>query len=172
MKKGLIHIYTGEGKGKTTAAVGLAVRAKSRGLRVLFAQFMKTRENGGETVLLDRLSITVKLYSEIKSPLFYPDVDIESMKEKTLERLNELILMARDYDVIIIDEFNNLVRSGIMSEEEAIDFIDRFPEDKELVLTGRGATEGMIRKADYVTYMKGIKHPHNKGEPAREGIEF
>lgn len=172
MKEGLRHIYTGEGKGKTTAAVGLAVRAKSRGLRVLFAQFMKTRENGGETALLDRLSIDVKLFSDIKSPLFYPDVDIESMRNTTLERLNELVAMARDYDVIIIDEFNNLVRSGVISEGDAVDFIDRFPEDKELVLTGRGATEDMIKRADYVTYMKGIKHPHNKGEPAREGIEF
>ncbi len=172
MRKGLIHIYTGEGKGKTTAAVGLAVRARSRGLRVLFVQFMKTGGKGGETDLLRELSIDVRLYTEIKSPLFYPDTDMGVMREKALRYLEEVLSDARGYDLVIIDEFNNLVRTGIIPEAAAVDYMERFPLDRELVLTGRGATEKMIRRADYVTYMKNIKHPHNRGMPAREGIEF
>ncbi len=170
--KRFIHVYTGEGKGKTTAAVGLAVRAKSRQLKVLFAQFMKSEHNGGETALLKELSVDVRIFKEIKSPLFYPDIDVKQMREMAIKRLNEILSVANRYDMIIIDEFNNLVRSKILPEEYALEFIDRFPEETELVLTGRGATEEMIARADYVTYMKAIKHPHKEGLSAREGIEY
>jgi cob(I)alamin adenosyltransferase len=172
MKKACIHIYTGEGKGKTTAAAGLALRAKSRGLRVLFVQLMKEDFKGGEISLLNKVSIETRVYNQIRSPLFYPDVDIEKSHKTALRVLEEILSIADQYDLVVIDEFNNLLRSGILNEKEAIRFIDIFPSATELVLTGRGATDRMIERADYVTYMKEIKHPYKQGVKAREGIEF
>ncbi len=168
----MIHIYTGEGKGKTTASVGLAVRARSRGLRVLFAQFMKPDVKGGELELLGGLSVEVRRYPGIKSPLFNPGLDREELKARSLEALSEIIDMAGSFELVVIDEFNNLVGAGVLTEGEAVDFMKRFPAGTELVLTGRGATEVMWREADYVTYMKSIKHPLTKGRSKREGIEY
>jgi cob(I)alamin adenosyltransferase len=172
MKRAYIHIYTGEGKGKTTASVGLALRAKSRGLKVLFIQLMKGGLEGGEISILNKVSVETRIYDQIRSPLFYPDVDIEKTHKTTLTVLNEILSMAGQYDLVVIDEFNNLLRSGILNEEEAVRFIERFPPETELVLTGRGATDRMIDRADYVTYMKEVKHPYRQGVKAREGIEF
>jgi len=172
MTKGLVHIYTGEGKGKTTVSVGLAVRAKSRGWRVLFAQFMKPDCTGGELELLKKLSIETRRFTEIKPPSFYPGIDRTELKKRSFEALREIQHIAQDFDLVIIDEFNNLVGSGVLSEREAVDFMKSFCESTELVLTGRGATEGMFDIADYVTYMKAVKHPHAKGQAARKGIEY
>ncbi len=167
----MIHIYTGEGKGKTTASVGLSVRARGRGRRVLYAQFLKT-EKAGETDVLRQMDIDVVRYDEVKSPLFYPEVDIEDMRHKAMAYLDEILEIASKYDLVVIDEFNNLVKTGILPEGDALKFIDSFPRQTELVLTGRGATDEMIKRADYVTYFKMIKHPHKKGVKAREGIEY
>lgn len=172
MTKGLIHIYTGEGKGKTTVSVGLAVRAKSRGWRVLFAQFMKPDYTGGELDLLQKLSIEIRRFTAIKPPSFYPGIDMTELKKHSFEALREIQHISQDFDLVIIDEFNNLIGAGIISEREAVDFMKSFCESTELVLTGRGATEGMIDIADYVTYMKAVKHPLGKGQAARKGIEY
>ncbi|NOZ24513.1 MAG: cob(I)yrinic acid a,c-diamide adenosyltransferase [Nitrospirae bacterium] len=172
MTKGLIHIYTGEGKGKTTASVGLAVRAKSRGWRVLFAQFMKPDYTGGELDLLEKLLIVTRRFTRIKPPRFHPETDRAELKKRSFEALREIQHAAQDFDLVIIDEFNNLVGSGIISEREAVDFMKSFCEGTELVLTGRGATEAMIDAADYVTYMNAVKHPFDRGQTARQGIEF
>jgi cob(I)alamin adenosyltransferase len=168
----VIHIYTGEGKGKTTAAVGLSLRARSRGLRVLFVQFMKSDHEGGETDLLDELSTVVMRFVEIRSPHFHPDLNIREMGELTRRALRKVREAAGDFDLVVIDEFNNLVRTGIISEADALNFMDAFPREKDIVLTGRGATEAMMDRADYVTYMKAVKHPLHKGMEAREGIEY
>jgi len=168
----VIHIYTGEGKGKTTAAVGLSLRARSRGLRVLFVQFMKSDREGGETRLLNDLSTMVMRFREIKSPHFHPDLDIREMGELAMKALLKVKEAAGDFDLVVIDEFNNLVRTGIISEEDALVFMEALPREKDIVLTGRGATEAMIERADYVTYMKAVKHPLQKGVEAREGIEY
>ncbi len=168
----MIHIYTGEGKGKTTAAVGLSLRARSRGLRVLFVQFMKSDREGGETGLLKDLSTVVMRFREIKSPHFHPGLDIREMGEIAKEALSKVKESAVDFDLVVLDEFNNLVRTGIISEEDALVFMDAFPREKDIVLTGRGATEAMMDRADYVTYMKAVKHPLRQGVEAREGIEY
>ncbi len=168
----MIHIYTGEGKGKTTASVGLCVRAKSRGLRVLFIQFMKTDPDGGEAKLLEEMSVVVKRYDQIKSPHFYPEVDIQKMRETAEGILDGIKGEFEGYDLVVIDEFNNLVRTGILDEDFALALMKEFPERGDLVLTGRGATERMIKEADYVTYMDAVKHPLGKGMKAREGIEY
>lgn len=172
VKHGYIHIYTGEGKGKTTASVGLALRAHSRGLKVLFVQFMKMGTNGGELDLLQQLSVRVIRHTEVKSPYFNPDVNLNDMRAYSEKALEEILISAPSYDLVVIDEFNNLVRVNIISEEYAVSFMERFPRDTELILTGRGATAGMIKRADYVTRMDAVKHPMTDGQSARMGIEY
>ena len=167
----MIHVYTGEGKGKTTASVGLALRARGRGRKVLFVQFLKT-EKAGEIDMMESLGIDVRRYEDVKSPLFFPEVDIESTAQRVKKYLKEILDMAGDYDMVVVDEFNNLVKTGFLIEDEALRFIDSFPDDRELVLTGRGGTDRIVDRADYVTYFKLIKHPHQRGVKAREGIEY
>lgn len=174
MAKGLIHIYTGEGKGKTTAAIGLAIRAKSRGLRVLFAQFMKGGTNMGEVKVLKDIGVATKKFSKIRSPYFYPSIDREQLKKDVKEAIVYIKKLIKDerFDMIILDEFNCLLAEGLLTEGEALDLITHKPEQLELVLTGRGTTKRLIQAADYVTDMKMIKHPFYKGIMARRGIEY
>ncbi|MDA8169577.1 MAG: cob(I)yrinic acid a,c-diamide adenosyltransferase [Nitrospiraceae bacterium] len=173
MQKGLVHIYTGEGKGKTTAAVGLAVRAKSKGMKVFFAQFMKSAPPAAnELDVLEGLSVRIFQYSEVLSPFFHPDADKKQLMRKASEALKEIEALMPGYDIVILDEFNNLVSRGIVSEEEALRFVKEKPENVELVLTGRNATRGLIEAADYVTEMKAVKHPLQLGIKARPGIEY
>lgn len=172
MEKGFLHIYTGDGKGKTTAAVGLALRAKARGMRVLFAQFMKTAR-GNELDLLERLSVKVVQYNEVLSPYFHPEAGKEEQKEKIERALNEVRGIMGEYDLVVLDEFIHLIRTGLLSEEKALHLIREKPEQVELVLTGRGATEALIAAAQYVTEMKDVRHPLKEGtRKAKEGIEF
>lgn len=174
MAKGCIHIYTGEGKGKTTAAIGLAIRAKSRGLRVLLAQFMKGITNIGEINILKNISVTTKKFPKIRSPYFYPDINRKQLKKDVNEALGYIKKIMKDgkFDMIILDEFNCLLSEGLLTEDKAVDLISHKPEHLELVLTGRGATKRLIQTADYVTEMKPIKHPFSKGIKARKGIEY
>lgn len=171
---GLIHVYTGEGKGKTTAALGLALRAKSRGFKVLFAQFMKSSVRSSELQMLKKLSICIKNFDSVSSPLFSPGTDRIKIRENVMTALNHLkkIMASDDFDLIILDEFNCILSESLITDEEAMDFIARRPERLELVLTGRGATDRLVDLADYVTYMKSVKHPFGKGLKARKGIEF
>ncbi len=171
MKKGLLHIYTGEGKGKTTASVGLSVRARSRGLRVLFSQFMKQRE-GGEHEKLKELGIEVMRFVDILSPVFHPDADIKEQRKNTRRALKEIASRMGDFDLIVMDEFLNLVKQGLINDKEALEFLNSRPEGLELVVTGRGASPKLIDAADYVTEMRLLKHPFRSGVRARKGIEY
>lgn len=171
MHKGFIHIYTGDGKGKTTSAVGLSVRAKSRGLRVLFVQFMKTIK-GGEIDLLKNLSIKVKRFEKVLSPLFHPGADMALLREESLKALGKLRPLLREYDLVVLDEFNHLLTTGLVTRKEALDFIMQRPETLDLVLTGRGAPKWLVDLADQVTDMRDVKHPAAKGARARKGIEY
>lgn len=174
MRTGYIHIYTGEGKGKTTAAIGLSLRAKSRGFSILFARFLKENSTVRETAMLKSLGIDTVVFSKVKSPLFNPSISrriLTHAARKALQQIREIFLSNR-YDVIILDEFICLISEGIVSEEEALDLICHKPQPVELILTGRGATKKIIASAQYVTYMKNVKHPFNKKILARKGIEF
>jgi cob(I)alamin adenosyltransferase len=172
MERGLVHIYTGDGKGKTSAAVGLAVRARARGMKVLFAQFMK-KSRGNELDLLEKLSVKVVQYNEVLSPYFHPEADKEEQKEKIERALNEVRRIMGEFDLAVLDEFLHLVRLGLFSEGKAIHLIREKPKKLELVLTGRGATKRLIEAAQYVTEMKEIKHPLREGiRKAKEGIEY
>ncbi len=175
MDKGLIHIYTGNGKGKTTAAVGIAVRARSRGLRTVFAQFFKEKDPNNEIASLDALGVRTIVFDSVKSPLFNPDIDRPSLRaeaRKSLSMLKTLFHEGGGFDLMVIDEFICLIAEGVISEEDALSFLGGKPEGLELVLTGKGAPDRIMECADYVTFMKDIKHPFSKKTEARRGIEF
>ncbi|UCE79515.1 MAG: cob(I)yrinic acid a,c-diamide adenosyltransferase [Nitrospiraceae bacterium] len=174
MKKGYIHIYTGDGKGKTTAAVGLAARAKSQGFRVLFVQFFKEHRQSGEIRLLENAGIETMIFKDVRSPLFNPSLNKNKLRKKTEDAMEMLkkVLDKDEFDLMVLDEFNCLIYEGLLSEDEAAAFIRNKPERLELVLTGRGAPERTIEIADYVTVMQKVKHPYRDNIKGRKGIEF
>jgi len=174
MAKGLIHIYTGDGKGKTTAAVGISLRAKSRGLNTLFVQFFKEPNSSSEVALLRELGISTIIFDKVKSPFFNPDIDKGSLRAEALKALNQLrqIFSENRFDLVVLDEFICLIMEEVLSEDEAIDFMRSRPENLEVVLTGQGATKKITDIADYVTFMQNIKHPYEKKTKARMGIEY
>lgn len=175
LKKGLVHIYTGEGKGKTTAALGLALRAAGGGLKVCFFQFYK----GGkfpckEADAVKKLGGNFKFKRfEITHPLF-KKVNPAKVKPQVKKAINEVcgLILSGRFDLVILDEILIGVPQGFVDEKIILNIIKEKPRTVELVLTGRGATEKLIDSADYVTYMKDIKHPFTKGMAARKGIEF
>ncbi len=173
MDKGLIHIYTGDGKGKTTAAVGLSIRAKSRGFKTLFVQFFKER-SGGEPFLLNDIGISTIIFDKVKSPFFNPSIDKIKLKKEVNKALSSLkkVFSENKYDLIILDEFICLITEGLLSENKAVKFIESKPDRLELVLTGRGASDKLISIADYVTSMQNIKHPYERNIRVRKGIEL
>ncbi|RJQ50084.1 MAG: cob(I)yrinic acid a,c-diamide adenosyltransferase [Nitrospiraceae bacterium] len=175
MQKGLIHVYTGEGKGKTTAAFGLAKRAAGHGRKVLILQFLKSRtKDSGEIVTAKKAGIEVVRFKDQTTPLFDPDVNLKELKASIKKALAFSVKEIKSdvYDVVILDEFNTVLSCGYATIRSAMKIIAAKPERLELVFTGRGAPEELIEAADYVTEMRMIKHPFNKGIKARKGIEF
>lgn len=174
MDKGLIHIYTGNGKGKTTAAIGIAVRARSSGLKTLFVQFFKEKDLSSEITLLNEAGISTIVFDRVKSPFFNPDINRDTLRTEVKKSLAHLkdILAREDFDLVVLDEFICLIAEGVLPEKEAVSFLKEKPEAIEMVLTGKGATEKVMALADYVTFMQNIKHPYAQNRPARKGIEF
>lgn len=172
---GLIHIYTGEGKGKTTASVGLAVRALGHGLKVCYTHFNKQPELYGynEIQSLQKLGATVLGFTNGHWS-FNPSVTRESSRKEVKSGLAELSEYIRNEspDLLIMDEILISVRDNVISEHELLDFISQKPEHLELVMTGRGASDGLIEKADYVSYIQKIKHPYDQKIYSRRGIEY
>lgn len=174
-KTGLIHIYTGDGKGKTTASVGLAVRALGRDFKVCYSYFHKRPEKYGYTEIKQLEKLGAKIYGFTKGhPFFEKEVTTEMLKEQCLEALDVLKenVFNSEYDMLIMDEIMISVRDGFLEEKKLIDFIKNKPETLELVLTGRGATENIINLADYVSNVTKVKHPIDKNITSRKGIEF
>lgn len=169
-EKGYIQVYTGNGKGKTTAALGLSVRAVCSGKKVFFGQFVKGMK-----------------YSELEAVKFIPnfkmqqfgrntfifdkptkaDIDAANSGLKTIEQ----ILISGEYDVVIMDEVNIAIFFELFSDEDVIKVLDKKADNVEVILTGRYATEKIIDRADLVTEMKEIKHYYTQGVQARKGIE-
>lgn len=182
MKKGLVHIYTGDGKGKTTAGFGLALRAVAAGFKVCAFQFLKGGGRpAGEVLSAKKLGRNFKVvrFDQIH-PLFQkgrrPEQrqrDIEELKVRMGIDLEEVRaeLLGQRYDLVILDEVLCALKDGYVKEKDLLDLIDSKPHTVELVLTGRGATQRLIERADYVTEMREIKHPFVKGVKARKGIE-
>jgi cob(I)alamin adenosyltransferase len=172
--RGLIHLYYGEGKGKTTAAVGLTVRALGSGLRVVFVQFMKNRDTGELAVLNGLPGITV-LRGKEGSGFSFSMTEEEKEKTRLLhtENLTEAIALAAsgNCDMLILDEAAGAYARGLIDKDLLEEFVRNKPERLELILTGRDPAEWMIEQADYVSEIRKIKHPYDKGIPARAGIE-
>ncbi|MFH1594208.1 MAG: cob(I)yrinic acid a,c-diamide adenosyltransferase [Candidatus Omnitrophota bacterium] len=170
-REGLVQVYTGNGKGKTTAAIGLAIRASGAGLKVYIMQFIKA-----------------KIYSEIKALALLDNITVEQCglgcfirgkpKKSDLEAAKRGLEKARrrvvsgKFDVIILDEINIALSLGLIRERDAKGLINAKPKYAEMVLTGRYCPKSLIERADLVTEMRELKHPYQRGIKARRGIEF
>jgi cob(I)alamin adenosyltransferase len=174
MEKGLIEVYTGDGKGKTTAVIGLACRAIGHNLKVCFIYFHKNPERWGygEFKILEKIGVDI--FGFVKEHPHFDKVEKEKLREECLKGIEFIkkIYKEKKYDVIICDEILISLRDGFLNEEEIIKIMEEKPKNVELVLTGRYITEKIIEKADLVSEIKKIKHPYDKGIKSREGIEF
>ncbi len=172
--RGMIHVYTGAGKGKTTAALGLAMRALGHGLKVYIIQFMKGNIRYGEVETARHLSPNIVIKQMGRESFVdrnNPDkIDIE-LAQKALQLAREVI-DGRGYDIVVLDEINVAVDYGLISLEALLDIIDSKPPHVELILTGRYAKPEVIERADLVTEMVEVKHYYRKGVHSREGIEI
>ena len=174
MEKGFIQVYTGNGKGKTTAALGLALRAVGHGLRVLMIQFMKGNLSYGELESARKLSPYLKIVPmgrQVFVSKSHPDpLDLEhaqdgfSMAKKAIEN--------KEYDIVILDEINVAIDYGLVPLSDLLHLLESKPQEVGIVLTGRNAKSEIIERADLVTEMVERKHDYDKGIPARKGIEI
>lgn len=171
--KGYIQVYTGNGKGKTTAALGLALRAAGYKHKVYIGQFLKGQEYG-ELLSAKKLSpyVTIEQFGRKGFIHVTKDPDEEDIKraKRGLKKCLEAMLSLK-YRIIILDEINVAVDLNLIAEEEVHEFLDKRPEDVEIILTGRYAPPSFLKRADLVTEMKEKKHYYKKGVKAREGIE-
>jgi cob(I)alamin adenosyltransferase len=169
--KGYVQVYTGDGKGKTTAALGLALRAAGAGLNVYFAQFVKGMRYS-EHIALDELVdyITVRQYGRNCFIKDKPEAEDVRIAQEGLVEVREIMLSGK-YQVIVLDEANIATRYNLFSVQDLLDLIQIKPDDVELVITGRYADQRIIEAADLVTEMKDIKHYYTNGISARDGIE-
>jgi len=179
LKKGLIQIYTGDGKGKTTAAFGLALRAAGQGNKVLIYQFLKPPSlDIGERFALQLGAVRIRVESlDVEwdmSKSFEDPQQVAKMQAAISDVLKRIAETAekRFYDVLILDEIVFCLSKGLAKLEDIKDIIDRRERLVEIVMTGRGASEELMAMADLVTEMKNIKHPFDKGVKGRRGIEF
>ncbi len=175
--KGLVHVYTGFSKGKTTAAMGLALRALGQGMSVLVVQFLKGGGSvSGEIKMLSKIpGAEIIRFTDQRHPLFCKDgCDIDELRKSIRWgfALAKEKLLSGEYDLAVLDEINNCVKEGWLEAGEVVSVIKEKPEGLELVLTGRGCPREIIELADYVTEMTVIKHPAENGVKARRGIEF
>ncbi|HPS56567.1 MAG TPA: cob(I)yrinic acid a,c-diamide adenosyltransferase [Spirochaetota bacterium] len=175
MDGGLIHIYTGNGKGKTTAALGLCFRATGHGYRCAFIQFLKARDTGEKYSCAK--TDPVIIFEQYGTEDFVRGENSESAEkqkahiERGLARAREVI-GGGEFDVVVLDEIITLPLLKICGEERIIQLMELDRGKTELVLTGRGAGGELIRRADLVTEMKEIRHYYSSGVPARKGIEY
>lgn len=173
LERGLIQVYTGKGKGKTCAALGLAMRAAGHGLNVHIVQFMKGWPHYGELRSVERLpNITIRQFGR---PGFVdrenPDPEDVRLAQEALEH-GRRAMLSGDYDIVVLDEVNVALEFGLVQLSDVLSLMEEKPEKVELVLTGRGAHPEVIKRADLVTEMLDIKHPYYEGVKARRGIEY
>jgi cob(I)alamin adenosyltransferase len=179
LEKGLVQIYTGDGKGKTTAALGLALRAAGQGNKVLIYQFLKPPGlETGERFALQMEAVKIR-FETLDVPwdmstALRDEKAVRQMREALARVIDKIVQIAekRDYDVLILDEIVFCFSNGLIELDDIRRIIDKRNPGVEIILTGRGATQELIELADLVTEMKNIKHPFDKGLPARRGIEY
>ncbi|AJA47357.1 Cob(I)yrinic acid a,c-diamide adenosyltransferase [Clostridium pasteurianum DSM 525 = ATCC 6013] len=176
LTRGYIQVYTGNGKGKTTAAVGLGVRAAGDGYNVFLVQFLKSGFTG-ELESIKKLEPDFRIFRfEKKRGFFWTLNDSEKAElKKEIQAAYRFCLDALENnkcDVLIMDEIMGAISNELVSKEQVLQLIEAKPDNMELVLTGRNVPEEIVNKADLVTEMREIKHYFEKGVPAREGIEY
>ncbi len=171
--KGLVQVFTGEGKGKTTAALGAVIRALGHGLRAYIVYFMKGSHPYGEGNILSKLpNITIARFGSLEF------VDPANVKPEEKEQARQALAAAREatlsgsYDLVVLDEVNLAVAWKLVELDEVVRLITDKPQNVELILTGRQADTRLVQQADLVTEMLKIKHPYDKGLTARKGIEY
>ncbi len=173
LHQGRVQVYTGNGKGKTTASLGLAFRAAGHGLRVGILQFMKGSTVYGELEAARRMVPEISI-EQVGRDTFVsrdnPDPEDRRMAREGFEKAKKMVLSG-DYDLVILDELNCAVDFGLIPVEEVAELIRSKPRSTELVLTGRNAHPDIVALADLVTEMREIKHYYHAGQPARRGIE-
>ncbi|MBQ1274676.1 MAG: cob(I)yrinic acid a,c-diamide adenosyltransferase [Cellulosilyticum sp.] len=176
MENGLVQVYCGKGKGKTTAAIGLGIRALGNGYKVIMIQFLK-HDTTSECKMIKALEPDFKIFHFEKKRGFTWQLNDEEKQEIKSETSNALkfaskVMDTGQCDVLILDEILNSLELGFVSEEEVITLIENKSDDVELVLTGRTLPESIANKADYISRIESIKHPMDKGIDARKGIEY
>jgi cob(I)alamin adenosyltransferase len=185
--RGLVQIYTGDGKGKTTAALGLGLRAAGHGMRVLMVQFMKTVRYYGELEAVKKLAPNFEIVQKGK-PCPTPEAECLECKEcfvhperpapedaaaaRDAVTFCSDILRKGDHDIVILDEVLCAIQFKLISCEDVVNLVRMKPPDMELILTGRGGPAELIELADLVTEMRPVKHPFDRGITARKGIEY
>ena len=173
--KGLVQVYTGIGKGKTTAAVGLSCRSQGHNLKTCWVQFHKepSRWNSGEYKILKSIGVEVFNFAS-KHPHFYKNISVFDVREECLKGIKFIrdIYRNKDCRLLVCDEILVSLSGGFLYEDEILSLIEDKPANLELVLTGRGATRKIIQQADLVSVINKKKHPYDSGVPARKGIEY
>lgn len=174
-ERGNVHIFTGDGKGKTTSSVGILCRARSYGLKCCYISFHKNRDVWplGELKILKKIGVDVFCFA-CKHPGFDKKITFKAVAKECLEGLEFVKQIYKDnkYDVLVLDEINISVRDGFIEEAKLIELIDYKPKKLDLIITGRGVSSDVIKRADLVSVIKNIKHPFDKGRFARRGIDF
>ena len=168
--QGLVHVYTGDGKGKTTAALGLALRAVGQGMKVIIIQFIKGDCTCGEHISAERYHLFEIVQLNTGNSFTQSLEELRSTTEQTLA-LAEKIVFSGDYGMVILDEIFVAISKGLVGTKKILDLMNSKPVPMELILTGRGAPKEIIAQADLVTEMVAVKHPFTKGVMARKGIE-
>jgi len=172
----MVHVYIGDGKGKTTASLGLALRALGWGKRVYIAQFLKDPKTPcGEIKALDKIKIKTDRFKNQIHPIFLKKGAFDRVKTKesvdeALKRI-EKILRDKKHDVVVLDEILNILALRLCSQAQLVKIIKK-AKNIEIILTGRNAPAGIIKLADYVSFIKKVKHPFDKKILARKGIEY
>ncbi|AIF50562.1 cob(I)yrinic acid a,c-diamide adenosyltransferase [Pelosinus sp. UFO1] len=174
-REGLIIVHTGNGKGKTTASLGLGLRAWGQGFKVLILQFIKGNWKYGELKAADALgsNFVMRQMGEgfVRNSTEDSLIDHRQAAQEALQVARKEIV-SEEWDMIILDEINYAIKFGVLSLESVLEVLEVKPDSLHLVLTGREVRDEIIAKADLVTEMKEIKHPYKKGIKAQRGIEF
>jgi cob(I)alamin adenosyltransferase len=169
--KGYVQVYTGDGKGKTTAAIGLAIRALGAGWRVFFAQFLKAGEYSEHKALAQFSDhLTIKTYGRNAFIKGEPEEEDRRLAQEAYQEIAEIVASGL-HRLVILDEANVAVHYGLITVDQILDLIDRRAEGVELLITGRYAHSRLIKRADLVTEMRGVKHYFDRGIKARVGVE-
>jgi cob(I)alamin adenosyltransferase len=169
------HIYYGDGKGKTTAAIGLAVRAAGSKMKVLFVQFLKTEFSGERHILSHTENVTLTFCPLELKFIFEMDDKEKAQAAKIFKGIFDSAVttaLTEKYDMVVLDEVFEAINAHMLSESEVYEFITNAPSSMEIVMTGHNPPQKFMDCADYITEFKKIKHPYDRGITGRIGIEF